>query len=81
MPRTIVCPSCAEHGRGRVVMQVRQEYPTAWVFECPTCGSFRSVTKDVAGGTLGAGDRRDDGTRSAYGKGFGHGHSRYRPVT
>ena len=67
---TIICLSCAEHQRGRVVMQVRQEFPQHWTFECPRCGSYRSVTKEKAGGTHGAGDRRDDGTRTT-GRGYG----------
>ena len=77
---TIICPSCQEHQRGRVVMQVRQEFPTAWTFECPRCGSYRSVDKAKVGGTYGAGDRRDDGRRSTTGRGFGDG-PRYKPVT
>lgn len=83
MAITIICLSCQEHQRGRTVMQVRQEFPTAWAFECPRCGSFRSVTKDHIGGTLGAGTSHGDGTRSAYGKGFGNGHrrDRYKPIT
>lgn len=75
---TIICLSCQEHRRGRVVMTARQEFPTAWTFECPRCGSYRSVTKNVAGGTHGAGDRRDDGSRTT-GRGFGEG-PRSRPV-
>lgn len=77
----IVCLSCGENGRGRVEMTPTGETPSAWLFRCRQCDSHRAVTKQHAGGTIGAGDRRDDGTRSAYGKGFGDGRRRYNPVT
>ena len=81
MAVSVVCPQCSEHGRGRVVMVCRAEYPGTWAFECPRCGTLRAVDKQKIGGTIGAGDRRSDGSRSAYGKGYGHGRSRYNPIT
>lgn len=69
MAVTIICLSCQEHGRGRVVMLCKREHASAWVFGCPRCGTIRAVTKDKAGGSVGAG-RRDDGSKDAYGKGF-----------
>lgn len=38
------------------------ETPSAWQFKCQTCGARRVWTKNVVGGTIGAGERRDDGT-------------------
>lgn len=77
----IVCLSCRENNRGRVEMRPTGETPSAWLFRCPQCDSRRAITKDHAGGTVGAGDIRDDGRRSTVGKGFGHGQRRDNPVT
>ena len=44
------------------------EFASAWNFLCETCGSRRIVTKDVAGGMFGVG-QRDDGTGPRGGKG------------
>jgi len=77
---TVVCPACQEHQRGRVEMTPTGETPTAWLFRCRVCDGRRAVTKNHIGGTLGAGDRRDDGSKNAIGRGFGGG-PRYRPVT
>lgn len=81
MARTVICLSCSEHGRGRQEMRPTGETPTAWLFRCARCDSHRAVTKNHVGGTVGAGDRRDDGSRNATGKGFGDGRRRYNPVT
>ena len=74
---TIVCPQCLEHSRGRVEMAWQRELEQGNVFDCPTCGGTRLVTKDKTGGTYGQGDK-NDGRRGAYGSGFGAGTATFR---
>jgi hypothetical protein len=66
----VICHACKEHIGVRREMAYAGESPSAWLFHCRYCGSRRAVTKEKIGGTVGAGDRRDDGRRSATGKGF-----------
>ena len=40
-----------------------REFYSAWLFQCPVCHNIRAVTKDQIGGTFGAGEIRDDGTK------------------
>ena len=40
-----------------------REFYSAWLFICDTCHNHRVVTKDQIGGTFGAGEIRDDGTK------------------
>jgi hypothetical protein len=75
MAVTVVCPMCDEHGRGRVVMRLMTERPTGHDFECPTCGTYRHVTKDKTGGTPGSGT---PAVRGSHFGGFGPGTATFR---
>jgi hypothetical protein len=75
MAVTIICLICEEHGRGRVTMRHMREQPTGNDFECPTCGSYRHVTKDKTGGTVGQGTAPGSQRR---GVGFGPGTATFR---
>jgi hypothetical protein len=62
----VVCKNPACPDSGSTPMTCRQEYFAAWLFECPTCGARRVVTKDQIGGVPGAGV---DETKGRYVRG------------
>ena len=70
------CPDSVENKPlDPVCMVCTGETFSAWTFKCATCRSERAMTKDLVGGTMGAG-RRDDGWGTTTGKGG----SRYRSL-
>lgn len=74
----VVChnPDCRDSKENSLdprPMTFVKETFSVWTFKCDTCGARRAVTKDVVGGTLGAG-HRDDGVGPLKGP------QRYRPL-
>ena len=66
--RTIVvcrndqCPNSYDRAGAKAkAMRCTQEFFSAWIFFCDTCGALRTVTKDQIGGTFGSGQRNDAG--------------------
>lgn len=68
------CPNRPAVNANAKPLVLKDEYQSAWNFQCPVCRGFQVFTKDLVGGTFGQG-RRNDLTGNSVNKG----RDRFRP--